>query len=92
MTVNYLKMEILSFQSCTNPLRLSSLKGWVRGLAFSADGFLIPTPQICYIYTVVVSKLILNAVVFYTLWLCNIHRFSENKSEKRKKKRILTLS
>ena len=48
MTVNYLKMEILSFQSCTNPLRLSSLKGWVRGLTFSTDGFLILTPQIRY--------------------------------------------
>ena len=48
MTVNYLKMEILSFQSRINPLRLSSLKGWVRGSAFSADGFLIPTPQIHY--------------------------------------------
>ena len=31
MTVHYLKMEILSFQSHTNPLRLSSLKVWVRG-------------------------------------------------------------
>ena len=50
MTVNYLKMQILSIQSRTNPLCLSSLKGWVRGSAFSADGFLIPTPQIRYMY------------------------------------------
>ena len=39
MTVNYLKMEILSFQSLTHPFCLSSLKCWVRGSAFSADGF-----------------------------------------------------
>ena len=50
MMVNYFKIEILSFQSCTNLLRLSSLKGWVRSSAFSADGFLIPTPQLRYRY------------------------------------------
>ena len=46
---NYLQMKILSFQSRTNPLRLSSLKGWVQGSAFSADGYLIPNPLMCYI-------------------------------------------
>ena len=41
------------------------------------------------LYTVVVNKLILNAVVFkhYMLWLCNIHRFSKNKSEKKGKRK-----
>ena len=48
-TVNYLKTEILQFQSCTNLLRLSRLKGWVRGSAFSASGYLVPTLQMFYI-------------------------------------------
>ena len=51
-TVNYLKTEILRFQSHTNLFRLSSLKGWVQDSAFSACRFLIPTPQIRYMYTV----------------------------------------
>ena len=46
MMVNYLKTEILQFQSHANPLRLSSLRGRVRDSAFSAYRFLIPTPQI----------------------------------------------
>ena len=41
---NYLKMKILTFQSCTNSLHLSSLKGWVRGSAFSSHGYLVPNP------------------------------------------------
>ena len=44
---NYLKMKILSFQSRTNPLRLSSLEGRVRGSALSADGYLM---RYIYIY------------------------------------------
>ena len=32
-----------------NLLRLSSLKGWVQDLAFSASGFLVPTLQMQYI-------------------------------------------
>ena len=48
-TINYLKTEILLFQYLTNLLRLSSLKGWVRGSAFSASGYPEPTPQMHYI-------------------------------------------
>ena len=50
MTVNYLKMEILRFQSHANLLHQSSLKDWVRDSAFSVYRFLIPTPQIHYRY------------------------------------------
>ena len=46
--VNYLKTEILRFQSCANLLRLYSLKNWVRGSAFSPSGYLVPTPQLRY--------------------------------------------
>ena len=46
---NYLKIKILwTFQSRTNPLRLSSLKVWVRGSAFSADEYLVFNPLMRY--------------------------------------------
>ena len=48
-TVNYLKTEILRFQSHANLLRLSSLKGWVCGSAFFASRYLVPTSQMGYI-------------------------------------------
>ena len=38
---HYLKIRILSLQSRTNPLRLSSLKVRVWGSAFSADEYLV---------------------------------------------------
>ena len=46
---NYLKMMIQSFQSCTNPLCRSSLKGWVQRSAFLADGYLVPNPLMRYV-------------------------------------------
>ena len=48
---HYLKIKILSFQSRTNPLRLSSLKVRVQGSAFSADEYLVPNPLMRYIET-----------------------------------------
>ena len=48
---------MLQFQSHTNPLSLSSLKGWVRDSAFSAHRFLIPTSKIRYIFFVYLSDL-----------------------------------
>ena len=73
-TVNYFKMEILGSQSCANFLRLSSLKGWVRDSAFSASGFLIPTPQIRYISILLWYKLKGLSLVLcnYVLGKCKI--------------------
>ena len=45
---DYLKIRILSFQSRTNPLRLSSLKVRVPGSAFPADEYLVPNPLMRY--------------------------------------------
>ena len=42
---HYLKIRILSFQSYTDPLCLSSLKVW----AFSADEYLVLNPLMRYI-------------------------------------------
>ena len=47
---HYLKIKILSFQSRTNPLHLSSLKVRVQVSAFSADEYLALNPLMCYIY------------------------------------------
>ena len=47
---NSLKIRILSFQSRTNPLRLSSLKVRVRGSAFSTDECLVLNPLVRYSY------------------------------------------
>ena len=55
-SVNYLKTEILQFQSHANPLGPSSLRGWVRDLVFSAYWFFIPTPQIRYIHIYICWK------------------------------------
>ena len=43
---------VTNFQSCTNPLRLSSLKVRVRGSAFSADEYLVLNPLMRYIHNI----------------------------------------
>ena len=61
--VNYLKTEILRFQSRDILLRLSSLKG----SAFSASGYLVPTPHIRCIYINIYKD---RALLF---WITNQH-------------------
>ena len=56
---HYLKIRILSFQSRTNPLHLSSLKVRVPGSAFSADEYLVFNPLMCYIYMIYAHLLLI---------------------------------